>query len=104
MAAEFHSYEGSHILLALRVTLAAFTSRPEACAVRDAFVSLEEEGAARGAGTSAAVSSAAAGPEAKDQLFMVFAELIYCWGMIMSGRWPRALLVGYGSAVEAALV
>ena len=83
LATEFRLYEGSHILLALRVTLAAFTSRPEACAVWDAFVSLEEEGAAAGIGTSAAVSSAAAGPEAKDQLFMVFAELVNCWGMIM---------------------
>jgi hypothetical protein len=104
LATEFHSYEGSHILLALRVTLAAFTSRPEACAVWDAFVSLEEEGAAAGAGTSAAVSSAAAGPEAKDQLFMVFAEIVNCWGMIMLGRWPRTLLGDYGSAVEAAHV
>ena len=104
LATEFHSYEGSHILLALRVTLAAFTSRPEACAVWDAFVSLEEEGPAAGVGTSAAVSSAAADPEAKDQLFMVFAELVNCWGMIMLGRWPRALLGEYDSAVEAALV
>jgi len=104
LSTEFHSYEGSHILLALRVTLAAFTSRPEACAVWDAFVSLEKEGAASGVGASAAVSSAAAGPEANDQLFMVFAELVNCWGMIMSGRWPRALLGEYCSAVEAAHV
>lgn len=85
LAVEFHSYEGSHILLALRVKLAASTSRPEACAIWDAFVSLEEEGAAACVGTSAAVSLAAAGPEAKTQLFMVFAELVNCWGMIMSG-------------------
>jgi len=104
LATKFHLYEGSHILLALRVTLAAFTGRPEACAVWDAIVSLEEEGASLGADTSAAVSSAAAGPKAKDQLFTVFAELVNCWGMIMLGRWPRALLGECSSSVEAALV
>ena len=98
LVTEFHSHEGSHVLLALRVTLATFTSRPEACAVWDAFVSLDEEGAAAGAGISAAVSSAAAGPEAKDQLFMVFAERVNCWGML--GRWPGSLLGDYGSAVR----